>query len=144
MSRPKAPSERKGHANRAKPMPAPNEVVIDPDPPAHLGDVGRSVWSRLWLWGVGVYRSTDSDTIERYCHLQEKRQAMIAVIADDGWFADGAAGQQVAHPAVAILKDCEAKLTTLEDRLYLSPDARVRAGAFAEVSSDDLDEFLTS
>jgi P27 family predicted phage terminase small subunit len=142
VSRPKA--DPQGHAARK-----PHEVALlpalpTPEPPATLGAVGVKVWRSVWAAGGAAYHGlTDSFTIERYCSLQERRFRFLDVLDAEGWTTVGSQGQVVPHPMARLLTETEKMLTGLEDRLGLSPEARLRLGLAAQALRDDLDDFLS-
>ena len=148
MSRAKAPEARTGNANgpAGPPAPAPENVLSPapiPDPPDHLGPIGRRYWRDVWEAGAKVYRpETDAAVIDRYCSLQERRIKFLRVLESDGYTTVGSQGQTVAHPAAKLLSDVETKLTPLEDRLGLSPEARIRLGLAVTETKSRLDAFL--
>lgn len=145
MSRPKAPDQRQGHPRTAaKPLvPAAAPFSQErPEPPAHLGEVGLTVWEVVWDYGAKVYQPADRLIIVRYCELQERRAEMMAALERDGYFSVGSQGQLVQHPAARILSDIEAKLVPLEDRLGLSPESRARLGIATVEAENKLQQFL--
>ncbi len=56
--------------------------------------------------------------------------------------ATGSTGQVVVHPAARMVSDLEGRLATLEDRLGLNPEARLRLGITAVEHRSKLDAFL--
>jgi P27 family predicted phage terminase small subunit len=143
MSRPKAhPVGNPRHAVSKEPKPVAPVVSSAPPPPAHFDREAVELWDILWTIGVGVYAQAHVPTIQRYVELQQRRREFLAVIEAEGWLVTGSQGQPVLHPIARQLSDVEAKLTSLEDRLGLSPEASLRLGiATAEVKSR-LDAFL--
>lgn len=107
----------------------------------------EQMWTDMWLVGEGTYTETDAFLIERYISLQLRRSRLLAVLEHEGMMSVGSQGQPIAHPAVRIVSDIEAKLPGLEDRLGLTPDARRRLGmgdADGRSSFDQLIEALIS
>lgn len=114
-----------------------------PPPPDHLGEFGLDVWESVWSVGEAVYNTkTDYFIIERYASLQERRHQLMAAIEGQGYLVVGSQGQDVLNPLVRVVQDVESKLVALEDRLGLSPEARVRLGIAAAEHQSKLDQFL--
>ena len=141
----KAPALRQGHANdgaTAAPVRSDDNVPPAPD---HLGPEGVAVWESVWIAGGSFYEpSTDSPTIERYASMQERRIAYMTAISKEGHVTVGSQGQMVLHPLARMLSELEGKLTSLEDRLGLSPQARLNLGLSVVKVQSDLDKFLAS
>jgi len=114
-----------------------------PDPPPSLGEVGAGYWIEVWTAGSGVYQVTDSYVIERYCSLQERRRNLTDLVEAQGWLTTGSTGQVVVHPAARMVADIEGRLSSLEDRLGLNPEARLRLGITAVEHQSRLDAFLS-
>lgn len=148
MTRAKNPEARQGNARgpASAPPALPTPTAAQPvlyDPPSTLGDVGRRVWAEVWAAGSGAYvYATDRYVVERYAQLQERREDLLGVLAREGYTVEGSQGQVVAHPAARLLADVETKLTPLEDRLGLNPEARLRLGLAAHEMRSALDRFL--
>lgn len=146
MSHKKAPELRQGHANEG---PAAGESVavtpLEEAPPApeHLDRNGRFLWDEVWQAGGSFYQvHTDGATIERYCSLQSRRLTILAALENEGWLSVGSQGQEILHPLARVLNDIEGKLVALEDRLGLSPQARMNLGISAAAAQNALDDFL--
>lgn len=148
MTRAKNPEARQGNPSAAPSAPPalPTPTAAQPvlfDPPSTLGEVGRRVWGEVWAAGAGAYVfATDRYVVERYAQLQERREALLAVLEAEGYTVEGSQGQVVAHPAARLLADVETKLTPLEDRLGLNPEARLRLGLAAHEMKSALDRFM--
>lgn len=143
MTRPAA--DPQGH--RSPPLPLPFEDAgppAIPAPPDDLGPVGVEVWNAVWSAGGSAYvEATDRWPIHRYAQFQERRVALLKIVEDEGWTAEGSKGQIIQHPAARVLNDVEGKLVPLEDRLGLSPEARLRLGITAAHARSALDAFLS-
>lgn len=114
-----------------------------PAAPDNLGDFGVVVWTDIWTLGKDVYNvQSDRFIIERYASLQERRNSLLADIDREGYLVVGSQGQDVLNPLVRVAQDIETKLVALEDRLGLSPEARLRLGITAAEHKSKLDEFL--
>jgi len=108
-----------------------------------LGPFGVSLWTEVWSLGHGVYQRTDANVIGRYCSLSERRHTLLGIVQADGWLTTGSTGQTVVHPAARMVGDIEGRLTTLEDRLGLNPEARARLGISVVEYQSKLDAFLS-
>ncbi len=111
--------------SRLRALPGPDEAVTEaPDAPGHLGPVGQEVWTDLW--DTGHYRPTDVYAVERYAELQERRAGLLTTLAVEGWTMVGHRGVPTVRPVARLLRDVQAKLLPLEDRLGLTPESRSR------------------
>ncbi|MGD9705230.1 MAG: phage terminase small subunit P27 family [Acidimicrobiia bacterium] len=98
-----------------------------PAPPQPLSPAALVVYESVWSASPG-YKPTDARVIARYADLTARRSEMLAILAVEGWTCPGGSGQPVAHPLAKIVDATEGKLSTLEDRLGLSPESRIRLG----------------
>lgn len=142
MARPVPAETRKGHNGTTPTVPRSHAPTPMPDPPSDLGPFGVSLWTEVWSLGAGVYQPTDANVIGRYCSLSERRHTLLSLVEADGWLTTGSTGQVVVHPAARMVGDIETRLTTLEDRLGLNPEARLRLGITAVEHQSRLDAFL--
>ena len=143
MSRPKPAEARTGHSAKTPTITRSAVPAVLPDPPEGLGDFGVWLWVEVWKQGAGVYASTDSYIIERYCSLQERRRNLPDLVEAEGWLTTGSTGQTVVHPAARMVTDVESRLCALEDRLGLNPEARLRLGITSVEHQSRLDAFLS-
>lgn len=142
MSRPKAAELRQGHANNVRPL-RPSAPIDLPEPPRSLGAWGRKLWTDIWIAGSTAYQPlTDCHVVERYVSLQERRRDLLELLEKDGWLTEGSTGQLVIHPAAKLLDQIEGRLGPLEDRLGLSPEARLRLGISSVEHKSKLEAFL--
>jgi len=130
---------------------APNILAREVPPlPEGLKSLARNqrteatqLWEDLWRFGGEVYKpASDSYVIERYVSLLIRRHHLIDLLNKEGSITEGSQGQDVAHPAARLLISTEAMLPALEDRLGLSPEARLRLGLAAVESKSKLDQFM--
>ena len=142
MSRPAPAEARQGHASTTPTVRRSNTPIPMPDPPSSLGPVGVTCWTDVWTVGSGVYQASDFNVIERYCSLHERRRHLLGLVEADGWLTTGSTGQVVTHPAARMVGEIEGRLVSLEDRLGLNPEARVRLGIAAVEHANRLDTFL--
>ena len=143
MSRPVPAEDRKSHNSTTPTITRSSHPLPMPDPPSSLGPIGASCWTDIWTLGAGVYHPTDVNVIERYCSLHERRHRLLVIVESDGWLAQGSTGQVVVHPAAKMVSDIEGRLATLEDRLGLNPEARLRLGITGLDHQSRLDAFLS-
>lgn len=148
MSRIKHPDKREGnprHALTPTPPPPTNLIPVEvPECPVDLGTAGSHLWAELWTFGHGAYNPrSDRHVVARYCQLTERRADMLARLDDEGWTTTGSQGQEVAHPLARMIEALEQRLVTLEDRLGLNPEARIRLNIQSEnLRKSALDAFL--
>jgi len=143
LSRPVPAEDRKSHATTTPTITRSTAPSPMPDPPPSLGNVGAGYWIEVWTAGAGVYQPTDTYVIERYCSLQERRRNLMDLVEAQGWLTTGSTGQVVVHPAARMVADIEGRLSSLEDRLGLNPEARLRLGITAVEHQSRLDAFLS-
>ena len=143
MTRPVPAVDRKSHASTTPTIKRSSTPLPMPDPPSTLGTVGRTCWANVWTLGQGVYQPTDTYVVERYCSLHERRHQLLVLVEAEGWLTTGSTGQVVVHPAAKMVSDIEGRLSTLEDRLGLTPEARLRLGITAVEHQSRLDAFLS-
>ena len=143
MSRPVPAEDRKSHNANTPTIKRSSTPLPMPDPPSTLGAIGRTCWANVWTLGAGVYQPTDYNVVERYCSLHERRHQLLVLVEDEGWLTTGSTGQVVVHPAAKMVSDIEGRLSTLEDRLGLNPEARLRRGIPAVDHQSRLDAFLS-
>ena len=143
MTRPVPAETRKGHNGTTPTVTRSHVPMPMPDPPSGLGPFGVRLWTEIWTLGAGVYQPTDLQVIARYCSLSERRHTLLGIVEVDGWLTTGSTGQTVVHPAARMVADIEGRLTTLEDRLGLNPEARMRLGITAVEHQSKLDAFLS-
>ena len=141
MSRPVPAESRTGHAGTTPTITRSAPIAI-PDPPSDLGEFGQELWMQIWDAGNGVYQITDHYIINRYCSMSERRQGLLFQVESEGWVTAGSQGQTVVHPAARMISDLEGKLQSLEDRLGLNPESRLRLGITAVEHQSALDAFL--
>lgn len=142
MTRPSANPQ--GHAAR-KPALAPLTAapLAAPPAPSHLSPEAVEVWTDVWEAGGPAYNvRTDARVVERYAELSARRLVLLATLLEEGWTTVGSTGQLAVHPAARILSDTESKLQSLEDRLGLSPESRLRLGIAAVERESKLSAFM--
>ena len=143
MSRPVPAGDRKSHASTTPTIHRSNLPLPVPDPPSELGPVGVECWTNGWTLGAGVYQPTDAYCIGRYSAMVQRRHHLLVLVEAEGWLTTGSTGQVVVHPAAKMVSDLEGRLATLEDRLGLNPESRLRLGITAVEHRSRLDKFLS-
>lgn len=142
MTRPSA--NPTGH----RPLPTPIEVdhlaeFTAPAPPTSLGTRAVEVWEAVWDAGREAYNArTDGQVIARYAEMIARRESLLSTLAEEGWTTIGSSGQIVAHPAARLISDVDGKLQSLEDRLGLNPESRIRLGIATVEQKSRLQEFM--
>lgn len=143
MTRPSANPQ--GHAT-SRPQPGASlQAAAEAPPPApsHLTPEAVKVWTEVWEAGGAAYNvRTDARLIERYSELTARRLVLLETLTAEGWTTVGSQGQQAVHPAARILSDVEGKLQSLEDRLGLSPESRIRLGIATVERESKLSAFM--
>lgn len=110
-----------------------------PDPPAHLGEIGRRAWLGVWDgFGVSVLNgSLDYSTVQRFAEAMEERETYRTELARLGPTmvepivsprGDVVGERIVLNPVEAALRRVNKELDAASDRLGLSPTARARLG----------------
>ena len=143
MSRPVPAGDRKSHASTTPTIHRSSLPLPLPDAPATLGPIGAACWTNVWTLGAGVYQPTDAYVIGRYAAMTQRRHRLLVLVEAEGWLTTGSTGQVVVHPAARMVSDLEGRLATLEDRLGLNPEARLRLGITAVEHQSRLDAFLS-
>lgn len=150
------PKVKSALSPRAKPRTREFGVVkggkVDvPKCPATLGGVKPllstvAAWDRMWssdVAGVVDLRS-DLETVVRWVSLLDERERAFNAYRRCR-MVEGSTGQAVLSPMWAVVKACDVELRALEDRIGLSPKARLQLGiTFAEAgkSLDELNRLM--
>ena len=151
-TKPKAPSERKGHHPNKPALelvrpagPAPVETWILPIAPDYISERagGDDVWERVWrAGGHGYVPEFDRDIIEMYVDKWLRRSELQQMIRDTGELVAGSQGQPVRNPLFSEVRHLEKDLVQLSDKLGRNPEARIRLGLGIKHLRTALDEFL--
>ena len=156
MARASNPEHRRGNANPRSLAERPEEIKptnilapIVPPIPASLERLkgqdkamAADLWDAIWTAGGSAYHpATDRLVVERYISLTVRRDKLLRTLEHEGYVTTGSQGQDVAHPAARLVLDIEGKLPALEDRLGLSPEARLRLGITGAEAKSKLDKF---
>ena len=144
--RPKAEPTGNPRKSLAPAKPEPENIAPRlpvPPVPVHLEAVGQEVWHAVWAAGGDAYSpKTDAYVIERYAALHDRRNKLQGMIDADGLTSVGSQGQIVLHPAARLIGDVEKQMSSLEDKLGLNPESRLRLGISAIEKESKLDAFL--
>lgn len=124
---------------------------IIPQLPAKLGGVAPlkttvEAWELLWSSGVASVLELDSDieSVVRWASLLDERARAFEAYRSCR-IVEGGNGQPVLSPYWKVVQNCDAELRALEDRIGLSPQARLRLGityADAATSLDGLNKLM--
>ena len=149
MSAKKPPERRQNKATAVQPTPVAPAKFEAPPVPDHLGRVGAETWAALWELGgpSGVYSpKADVYVIDRYASLVERRAELVDVLSGEGYTTYGSMGQLAVHPAAKVLREVEADMFKLEEKLGLNPTARFSLEGLAlgvEETKSKLESFLS-
>ena len=122
----------------------PGGKLATPEPPKGILKNNKDSWVAFWDSELGqspaIRRDTDLGVIERLWQLYDERDR-----AYQGYrrsrLVTGSQGQLVLNPLGRMYLDLEGKIQALEDRIGLSPMARLKLGITfgqAHASLDDL------
>lgn len=142
--RPPKPVEQRrlegGSTVSHRPVPEPLLVSGRPEmefrePPAHLPADAKEFWgeSIQRLAEVGILDLVDGPALEMLAIQYARARQAGRVVAAEGHFAPGAAGQIKEHPALKIERDAHTMFLRLASEFALTPVARTRLG-LAELS----------
>lgn len=153
MSARKRPDQRRGKAGTTKDFGVVVRAPAAPVPscPAKLAGVAPlkatvEAWDRLWASDVVsvVDLRSDLEAVVRWASLLDERERAFRAFRASR-LVEGSQGQPVLNPLWAVIRTCDAELRALEDRIGLSPKARLQLGiTFAEAgkSLDELNRLL--
>lgn len=98
-------------------------------------------WDRLWSSDVVtvVDLLSDLETVTRWASLLDERERAMRAFRKERLVA-GSQGQAVLNPLWTVIRACDTELRALEDRLGLSPRARLQLGITYAEAGKSLDE----
>jgi P27 family predicted phage terminase small subunit len=109
-----------------------------PEPPGHLQNLGRQVWTDVWdrFGGSVLDPQLDHLTVRRLCELADLRAVAHAVLLKTPLLEEpivspsGAVvgNRVVANPLSAVMRAYDKEIDQLSDRIGASPGARARLG----------------
>jgi P27 family predicted phage terminase small subunit len=122
------PPNRRQRTNTAI-VPFRGVQISAPPMPAGLLSSTQSLWANFWNSPLAraVEPSSDLACITRYFELTDERQRLFTAFKRKR-FVKGSYGQVVLNPAGRALHAFDAELRQLEDRLGLTPRARLQLG----------------
>ena len=102
-------------------------------------------WESFWLSPVGLLVSVESDlpVVVRLVSLLELREAAVRSVRVDPLVV-GSQGQPVENPLAKAMSRYDSEIRALEDRLGLSPRARLSLNISLGAAKKSLDELVGS
>ena len=101
-----------------------------PPYPKSILKVTKQLWATYWQSEIAVVATAvDLAIVERLHRRYDERERAYREVRKSGRLAIGSQGQKVLHPLLKYIDQCEQEIRQLEDRLGLSPHARLRMGA---------------
>lgn len=148
MSARKRPDQRRGKAGTTKDFGviAHRRTGDPPVCPAKLAGVVPlkatvEAWDRLWRSDVVtvVDLLSDLEAVIRWASLLDERERALRAFRRSR-LVEGSQGQPVLNPLWAVVQSCDRELRALEDRIGLSPKARLQLGITYGEAAKSLDE----
>ena len=98
-------------------------------------------WDRLWSSDVATVLDlrSDMESVLRWAALLDERERTFRAFRRNRLVA-GSMGQLVLNPLWAVVRACDTELRALEDRIGLSPKARLQLGITYGEAAKSLDE----
>jgi hypothetical protein len=122
------------------------EVLAPPACPALLGGTAplpatRDAWDRVWCSNIAAVldRESDMEAVVRWATLLDERERALRQFRRKR-MVKGSMGQQVLSPLWDVVRSCDTELRALEDRIGLSPKARLQLGITYAEAAGSLDE----
>jgi len=153
MSVRKRPDQRKGKAGTTRDFGVVARRTLSEIPalPEKLNGVRplaetTEAWNRLWASPVAsvVDLASDREAVVRWASLLDERERAFRAFRRKR-IVEGSNEQPVLNPLWGVVKACDSELRALEDRIGLSPKARLQLGiTYAEAASslDELNEWM--
>lgn len=145
MPTPSKPAERRQRRN--KPKEIDSQVVelntaLVPDPPKGLSAARKREWQTVWSSELGASWNQDSDLIAvtRLFTLYDRLTKYEREAEKDGLVQKGSTGQKSLHPLMKAADALRSQVLALEDRMGLSPMARLKLGIALGDAQQSLDE----
>lgn len=148
MSVRKRPDQRKGKAGTTRDLGvvACRTLSEIPGLPEKLNGVKPlsetvEAWRRLWASPVAsvVDLASDREAIVRWASLLDERERAFRAFRRKR-IVQGSNEQPVLNPLWTVVKACDTELRALEDRIGLSPKARLQLGITYAEAATSLDE----
>lgn len=147
IGRPPKPVEQKRLAGNPGHRPLPDTLAVlpvaeggIPKAPKGFGRLAKQEWRRIFTVAGPWIAPTDVPLVTMFCQGCQEREELRQVIARDGRFAAGSAGQLVTHPAVGQLRALERQLTAWLSLCGFTPSDRARLGLAEVQRMSKLDE----
>lgn len=144
--RPPKPVEQKireGNPGKRR-LPAPLKLVEGglemPDLPADAQEFWQDIVPILEQ--AGVLNKVDRVALTALCMQWQRAQDARKVLAEQGMFVPGSAGQIVEHPALAVERNAHMLMIRLAGEFGVTPVARARIAAAAAVVRSTMRESL--
>jgi P27 family predicted phage terminase small subunit len=123
-----------------------SSTIAVPEPPKGLLKITKDNWTSYWQSALSSVAdpATDMPAITRLFTLYDERERAFRCYKDARLFY-GPAGQPTLNPMGGMMKTFDAEIRQMEDRLGLTPRARLQLGivlAGAKKSMDDLNQSL--
>jgi P27 family predicted phage terminase small subunit len=155
MANPRKPtSQRRGKAGTTRDIGlVPKQAPAEPPPPlpAKLSGVTplaatKEAWQRLWESPVArvLDRTSDLGAVIRWAELLDERERAMRAFRKSR-LVSGSMGQPTLNPLWQVIASIDKELRQLEDRIGLTPKARLQLGitlAEAGRSIEDLNRML--
>ncbi len=130
-ARKKPPEARSPRSRPAALVAVPSAPVLDsgvPAPGDWLADTVEE-WDAFWQSDVaGTVVETDLPALRRLFGMRDQRRQHEIALEATGPFVEGSQGQLVANPLLRLVSDLDGRILALEDRFFLVPAARIKAG----------------
>lgn len=92
-------------------------------------EVAVDAWRRLWTAGQAwLSPQTDLDVLTMLCRAYDEQAHHERVLEEDGRYVKGQRGGLVAHPAVAMLRGVQDRITRWQSLCGFTPSDRGRLG----------------
>lgn len=119
-----------------RPLPEPLLIAGRPElqdlahPPDTVGEFGASWWREMvpQLVRVGMVDLVDRPALEMVARLWDEYAKADAVVAEEGFFGQGASGQIKEHPALKMRARARAEYFKAAEQFGFTPMARTRFG----------------
>lgn len=101
----------------------------------------REAWDRFWSSNVAELVETDSDlgAVLRWAELLDERERAASAFRSLR-LVEGSQGQLVLNPLWGVVRSCDTELRALEDRLGMTPKARLQLGVTFGEAGKSLDQ----
>ncbi len=132
MAARKVPQDRRSPRSRptglvAVPMPPVLEQGV-PEPDDWLSETVEE-WGVFWRSDIAnPIVETDLPALRRLFGMRDMRRQHEIALDATGPLTEGSQGQLVANPILRMIADLDGRILALEDRFFLVPSSRIKAG----------------